>query len=243
MRLLVTRALEDAGPLAQKVRALGHEPVLCPLLEIRDRARQTLSLDGVRALLFTSANGVRAFARQSARRDVAVFAVGDATASAARSVGFGTVDVAEGDVAALCAHVRRTVRPDEGPLLHVTGSDVAGDLVGELTRAGYGVGRAIIYEAAALQVLPGGIADEMRAGRLDGVLLFSPRTAQIFVDVVGRAGLQDTLRRITAYCLASSVAAALAPHSAGQSFVFAQICVAPTPMQSALLDLLAVPEG
>lgn len=243
MRLLVTRAMEDAVPLADALRGLGHEPVLCPLLEIRDRAGVTLSLDGMRALLFTSANGVRAFARQSPRRDVAVFAVGDATASAARSVGFQSVDVAEGDVAALSAHVRRAVRPDEGPLLHVTGSDVAGDLVGELTRAGYGVGRAIIYEAAALRALPDGVAAQLRAGSLDGVLLFSPRTAQIFASLAQQADVASSLKRITAYCLASSVAAALAPNSLAQGSPFRQVLVAAEPKQSALLDLLARSEG
>jgi uroporphyrinogen-III synthase len=233
MRLLVTRALEDANKLAAVLKSRGHEPVLAPLIEIRDRTNVSLPLDGVAALLFTSANGVRAFARQSTRRDIPGFAVGPATAAAAKAAGFPRVDVAEGDVAALTAHVRQALRPEAGALVHVSGSDVAGDLAGDLGRAGFTVKRAVIYEAAAAESFPADVAGDLRAGRIDGVLLFSPRTAQIFVGLIEGAGLVSQVRSLVAFCLAESVAAALQPLSLGQIFVADQ------PHQAALIDLLA----
>jgi uroporphyrinogen-III synthase len=233
MRLLITRALEDATKLADEVRWRGHEPVLAPLLEIRDRVNVSIPLEGVVALLFTSANGIRAFARQSRRRDITAFTVGPATAAAARAAGFSRIDVAEGDVAALTHHVRQALQPDAGELVHVSGSDVAGDLVGDLERFGYKVKRAVIYEAAASRSFPPLVLAELKAGKIDGVLLFSPRTAQIFGGLIRTARLASQVQSIVAFCLAQSVAAALQPLS------FGQILVADQPNQAALIDLLA----
>jgi len=66
VKALVTRPAEDAASLIAALAARGVEPVLEPLA--RDplcrgrRARLAPLLHGVQALLFTSANGVRAFA-------------------------------------------------------------------------------------------------------------------------------------------------------------------------------------
>src|SRR4051794_41252334 len=71
------------------------------MLEIRTLDGPPLDLEGVQALLCTSANGVRATAARTTRRDLPVLAVGDATARAARDVGFAHVESAGGDVEGL----------------------------------------------------------------------------------------------------------------------------------------------
>src|SRR3974390_940486 len=86
MRILITRPVEDAEAIAARLAELGHDTVVAPLLTIRylDRA---VPLEGVQAILATSANGVRAFSRLSARRDLPLFAVGPQTAEEARRAG------------------------------------------------------------------------------------------------------------------------------------------------------------
>ena len=101
MRLLVTRPAEDAAPLAALLEEKGHEVTLEPLLTIEPVDNAVLDFEGVQALLITSANGVRAFAERNAERDLPVLAVGDASASVARELGFTNVESATGDVAAL----------------------------------------------------------------------------------------------------------------------------------------------
>src|ERR1700674_2648248 len=99
---LVTRPEEDAKPLAEALAGRGIATVIEPLLAIRPLPEAaeglTKGLAGVQALLFTSANGARAFAALSPRRDIGVLAVGDATATVARSLGFAAVESASGDV-------------------------------------------------------------------------------------------------------------------------------------------------
>jgi len=132
MRALITRPAEDTKEIADALRARGFEVVIEPMLEIVPLDAQAPDLRDVQALLFTSVNGVRALTRLAPRRDLPVFAVGDATAAAARAAGFGSVNSAAGDSSDLARLVRARLKPEAGALLHVAGSAVAGDLAGAL---------------------------------------------------------------------------------------------------------------
>ena len=130
----------------------GHEALIEPLLEITlaEASALPLELDAFQALLVTSANGLRAFAALTERRDLPVFAVGPASAEAATAAGFARVESAEGDVDDLIRLVRDRLSPDEGVLLHGAGKTLAGDLKGELEAAGFTVTRAVLYTAASV---------------------------------------------------------------------------------------------
>ncbi len=92
MRVLVTRPVEDAGATAARLRELGHELLIAPLLEIRFRDGPELSLDGFQAIVATSANGVRALIGRTLRpATLPIFAVGPQTAALAREAGFADV--------------------------------------------------------------------------------------------------------------------------------------------------------
>ena len=232
MKLLVTRPALDAGPLSDLLTAAGHTVLLDPLLSIRFRDRGALDLDGATGLLFTSGNGVRAFAALSQRRDIPAYAVGDRTATLARELGFGQIDSADGDVAALVALVRAQRKPEDGLLLHVSGHDVAGELAQSLEAAGYGVRRAVLYDAEPAADLAPATRTALDTGTLDGVLLFSPRTARHFVALMHQSGLASHASRIEAWCLSPAVAQAL------DGLNLARIHTAAEPTQAALLSLV-----
>lgn len=230
MKLLVTRPALDAGPLADLLTADGHTVLLDPLLAIRFREAAALDLDGVTGLLFTSGNGVRAFAALSDRRDLAVYAVGDRTATIAHEQGFAQIESADGDVAALAALVTARRQPGDGILLHVTGNAVAGDLAQRLDAAGFTLRRATLYAAEPAAELAPETQAALADGTLDGVLLFSPRTARQFTTLVHLSGLGA--ERLAAWCLSPAVAEALG------DLKLAHVHVAAEPTQAALLSLV-----
>ena len=236
MRLLVTRSIEDAEPLAAALRDRGIEAVLEPLMSITDVDAPGLDTDldsgGVQALLITSANGIRAFARRTSRRDIAVFAVGDTSARTAGELEFAGVRSAAGDVDALAALVRDELDPGRGALLHIAGSHIAGDLSGLLEAAGFDVRRQVLYRATAAEKLSPDTVDELTSGTLDGVLLFSPRTAGLFVKLAAAAGVEEACRSLVAYCLSQAVA------DNAKALPFLRVMVASKPNQRSLLDAL-----
>ncbi len=231
-RILVTRPREDAAPFAEALARLGHEVLLEPLLEVRLRDVPAPDLTGVQALLFTSANGVRALARLTASRDLKALCVGDATGRAAREAGFTEVESAAGDVISLAALVRDRLRPDGGPLLHAAATVSAGDLAGDLGASGYEVRRAVLYEAVPAARLSDAAARALAQGRIDAVSLFSPRTARTFARIVAQTALASSCAMVDMLCLSQAVADALGATPRRKLLVAAE------PTQNALIDLI-----
>jgi uroporphyrinogen-III synthase len=222
MRILVTRPREDGEQIAAKLAALGHTALLAPLLEPRFHDGPELALDGVQAILATSANGVRALIRRTARRDIPIFAVGPQTTDEARAAGFSDARNADGDSRALAEAVTRWTRPEKGALLHVCGEDAPGTLVENLTKQGFTARRAALYGIVAATALPSDIA----LGDVDAVMFFSPVSAKIFLQVcAGTANL-------TALCISPATADILPPGA------FVAVRIAGAPNQAAMLALV-----
>lgn len=230
MRVMITRPREDAEPLAALLAEHGIDSLIEPLLAVTFVEGAEPDLDGVQGLLVTSANGIRAFAACSERRNLAVYAVGDASARAARDAGFMDVASAYGDVDALAALVRDRVDPAAGALLHAAGTHVAGNLGGRLADAGYDYRRAVLYETRPAVAFSDAAVEALEAGEIHGVLIYSPRTAAAFAGLVWDAGLDGTLAAMTAYCLSDAVAERI------QALPWHAVRVAAVPEQAALVD-------
>ena len=232
MRVLVTRPRPDADRTAAELSARGHAHLVAPLFTVVIDADARIDLAGVQAVLVTSANGARALAAVTDRRDIHVLAGGDASAEAACDGGFGLVTSAAGDVDTLAALVYARLSPADGRLLHVTGSVIAGDLAGRLGAAGFTIERAVLYRASPVDSIPEAMEEVLRAGTLDAALFYSPRTAARFVELLIQAKLADACGEMLAVALSPAVAAKLGP------VPFAAIRVAEEPHQESLLQAL-----
>lgn len=237
MLVLITRPLEEAEALAATLKARGLESLIEPLIAIKPLEAAVPALDGVQALLFTSANGVRAFAAGASQRDLPVFAVGARTAEVAREVGFERVESADGAVEDLARLVRKRLDPKKGALFHGAGAEVKGDLSAMLAPNGFEVRRTVLYEAMPASSLSGATLTALRDGRLDAVLFFSPRSAEIFVNLVRSAGVEGACGRLAAICLSPSVA------EAARALRWREVSIASRSEQAALVELLAQPSG
>lgn len=230
MRVMLTRPRDDSETLAAALRARGFEVVVEPLLRI-EPAGALPALDGVAALVATSANGIRAFAAATERRDLTVYTVGDATAQAAAAAGFGNVESAAGDSAALAALIAARAKPDAGALLHVRGRAVAGDLDEALAAKGFSVIPAVLYEARPAEALSAAARESIAERKIDVILFFSPRTARTFAGLVRKAGLADRCDATVAICLSAAVA------EAGSGLGWREVKIAATPDRAAMVRL------
>ena len=234
MKVLITRAEGDAEKFAARLALRGYESVIEPLMTIRFRSDAAPGLvpflDGVQAVLFTSANGVRAFVAATARRDFRVFAVGDATAGAARDAGFADVMSAGGGVDDLARLVIGRLKPKDGALLHAAAGVTAGDLQGLLEAAGFAVPRAVLYEAIPSERLSDATRQAIVRREIDTALFFSPRNAATFVRLA--IGLEEGCKHMVAVALSPAVAEKLAP------LPWRRVAVATAPHEAALLAAL-----
>jgi uroporphyrinogen-III synthase len=238
MSVIVTRPEPDAGRLAGRLTADGYEPLVCPLMQIVFDETAMIPQREYQAILATSANGLRALEARGltdSLKTTQVIAVGPASARLAGELGFAQVSEAAGNVEALADLVRQTLSPDQGPLLYVTGKSRAGDLKADLERDDFEVDRVELYEAAPAGQLDLSIAEAIRNGGTDAVLLYSPRTARIWARLVSQEDLAPALSGLRHVCLSQAVADALYKEL-GRNLT---IVVASSPDDDAMLEALA----
>jgi uroporphyrinogen-III synthase len=232
MRILITRPKEDAARFAELAHARGHEAICAAVLSVHYFDGPELMLEGVGAVLATSANGVRAFARRTDNRELPVFTVGPQTADAARHAGFERVECADGDASTLAVAMPEWIKPEDGVLLHAASAENDGRLKELLAEEGYPVVIEALYDVIPAHKLPEAAREPLAHGDLDAVVVFSARSAQTLRDCIVRARLADACKRLGAACMSQSTAEGLAP------LEFHQIAVAAHPNQDALLDCL-----
>ena len=178
--ILITRPQPYGAEFAEALRAQpgGDLPmILSPALRIR-AVGAVPDLGSYRWLIFTSRNGVRYFGKASARRDIPVYAVGDATADEARRLGM-TALTCGGDARDLIAKI--IADGIRGPMLHLRGAHAAADIAGALNAAGIETNEAVLYSQ---DVAP--LTDAARSCLLgDAPVIapvFSPRSAAALFD-------------------------------------------------------------
>jgi len=201
MRVLLTRPLEQSRILAETLEAEGIEPLIWPLTRVHPTVTELKLPYDIDGILFTSANGVRALAALTERRDLPALCVGGATTRAARAAGYLNCFSAEGDAQALADLARRS---GLRRFLHPRGRDAAGDLAGWLAETGQRVIEAVLYEARETGAPPAPVADALRRGAIDLVTVWSRRNGSILARHL--AGLGANLS--TTGLLAISAAAA-----------------------------------
>jgi uroporphyrinogen-III synthase len=267
VRLLVTRPEPDGARTATLLRGHGHEVLQQPLLRIEPVVDAELGSGPWAAVLFTSANAVRAAATHRRFKEIGglpAYTVGRRTQTAAVAAGFGPVVSAEGDVNALAAIASNlpqngttshripppqggresaAARPQSGfasanlPLLYCAGEDRAGDLARSLQERGLRVETVCIYRAAMVADLAPDVRAALAGGAIDAVLHYSARTAAAFVATATAAGIRDLSIRARHLCLSAQVAAPLAAAGARA------IDVASEPNEQALFALIAPSPG
>jgi len=234
VRLLVTRPERDGERTAQALRARGHAVVLAPLLRTETIAF-VLPEQAFSAVVLTSANAARAIADHPGRAQLTAltaFTVGRRTAEAARALGFHDVRSADGDKSDLIDLLRaaspRIQFSDRAPLLYLAGEDRAGDLAA----AGLPVHTAVVYRALKADHFPPPVAAALARREIDGVVHFSARSAEAYLDCAARGGIGNQALAPVHYCLSRQVAAPLSAAGA------AAVRITARPDEAALLELV-----
>ena len=226
MRIILTRPVEDAAPLADILLQRGHKPLTMPLLQIVARQNAVIPNKSYQAICLTSANAIRVMDHIRSIQNIPLYAVGQQSEQMAKNRGFTEVSAHGGDVEGLHNFLASHLKPQVGPLLYLSGAETSGDLQGRLQNSGFEVDRLITYDAVKNHLT----AFREQISQADAVLIYSPRTAKLWVDEIESLKLSQVASHIKHICLSVNVAANL-PQSWPKD-------VAATPTQAALLALL-----
>jgi len=117
--VLVLRPEPGASETVERARLLGLEAIAIPLFEIEPLPWETPDAAGFDGLLLTSANAVRGAGNQlQSLRGLPAYAVGEATAEAAREAGFDIAATGDSGVDRLLDSIDPNLK-----LLHLSGQE------------------------------------------------------------------------------------------------------------------------
>ena len=172
-RLLVLRPEPGASATVERARERGLDAVAVPLFEIEPVEWQAPDAAGFDGLLLTSANALRCGGSATeALRGLPVYAVGEATAAAARHAGFDVASIGDAGIDRLLGSIEPNLK-----LLHLCGEDRRTAEGARQAITAIIVYRARAIEDADLGALRGGVA-----------LIHSPRAAQRLAALVDERG-------------------------------------------------------
>ena len=225
---IITRAEPGNRETARRLAEEGIGYVKAPMLALRRTAHHLPELGDVQGVLFTSANGVRAFCQAADARDLAAWCVGPATFAAAQSAGFTELYNANGDAGDLGDLLIAKADPGAGRLLHVANLAAAGKLAARLEESGFTVDFAPLYEAVAARDLPAETAEVLSRDEPCCVLIHSAKGAEAFARLTERFDVSHHL-------LVAVSKAAVQPLEA---HTFKQVHCAARPNETHLLETL-----
>lgn len=215
--LLVLRPEPGNAATCARATAMRLEAIACPLFAVEARRWDAPEASGLDGVLLTSANAVRhAGAALKRYLRLPAYAVGAATAAAARETGFEQVIAGGRDVAALVASLPAR------SLLHLAGADRTAFEAGDVQ-----IETCVVYESVVLPEPPGLAA---ALGRHPVALLHSARAAERFAELA--------VQRSHIALVAISAAVGQA---AGDGWE--QVAVSPEPRDEAMLALAAHIQG
>jgi uroporphyrinogen-III synthase len=232
MRMLVTRPEPDAQATVERLAALDIEGMAAPLMTRQNLDVRLPAPEGFAALALSSTNALRALADADALQpffDKPVFAVGDRTAHEARLSGFRDVVAADGTLDALVTAIARAGLA--GPLLYPCGKHLSGDLAHALAPHGLMVITVPVYEMVAETAFSDPAAAALTKGSVDGVMIYSRRTAEIFAALAADIVPEEQRRTLPLLCLSENVAAPLLDNH------FSRVLLADHPSEEAMMAL------
>ncbi len=216
MRLIITRPEPSAGKTAEKLVRLGHEVAVSPLMEIVDTGADMPGGEFA-AMLVTSISALRVLAARGLDEALLkrpLYAVGDATAGKAASLGFKCIKSASGtagDLASLVLSDRKNGDLAQGPVLYACGIDTTPGLVETLHSSRVEVKSFTVYKANLVDQLTKKSTEWLRDSDPVGIMVYSARSAGQFSTVFSSIDRFQATDNITVYAISSKVAAALSP--------------------------------
>lgn len=220
-KIWVTRSQPGAQRSVNTLTAMGYDALALPLLTIGPPPSPPPALPVDAVLILTSQNGLWALITETDKRDFPVICVGDVTAGLASDLGFTQVVSACGNSQDILKLITQNHPNDPRIFVHISGSEVRGDITETLRARGYCAERHIYYRSSPVSPLEG-----LYAPDIGTVLLYSPK---------GAAALR-LLALDTSHMTAISISAETDAELGHMDFK--QRLIAPAPNEAAMFTML-----
>lgn len=205
--ILITRPEPDAARFAKLLAARHYASLTCPMLALTGREDVGKALNdamkgALSGVLLTSRHAVPALEQKTILHHLRCFAVGTATARAAKRAGFTNITTAP-TLKSLIPKIHAKT------LLYARGKQVAHDAGALLAVKRVTLREVVVYEAHTTPTLPPKVIAAIKQGDVKAVTFFSARAAETFIESLRAANLEHATKRITAVSISARAEAPL----------------------------------
>jgi len=216
--VLLTREKTSSEKMAETLRAYGAEPIIRSVMKIipaplSEKEWAILEkADDFDWLIFTSANGVKAFMDLINARGIRISspkfaAVGLKTAKMIESYGFKVERWPKEFTAESLAEAFRQAAPKGATALLLLGNLAKSDLETELHQAGMSVTRLDVYQTVLNAAIREALTDVLTNRRIDVITFASPSAIDFFLALTDGLDLKDFWNNALVACIGKVSAA------------------------------------
>lgn len=216
--ILITRPKEQGMQTHEKLKSLGFNSRILPLLEILKLDSPSIIDHKYTAAIITSQHAAIVANQISWLKEKPTYVVGSKTAKSL--IDFDLKFVAK-DNNDLLKYLKLNLGIKE-KILYICGDHVAGEFDKKLIKHGYNITKSIVYKSVAIKdILPKDLEG------IEYIFFYSPRTAQIFSET-----FKGDCSSITAICISSNTANELVAKK------FKSIKIPSSPNEDSMIQLL-----
>ncbi|MBU92042.1 MAG: hypothetical protein CML88_00740 [Rhodobiaceae bacterium] len=231
MKLIITRPLTDSKRMNDYFESRGVECLINPLLEITYKKRNTNFLN-YDHLIFTSRHAVRSLINKdlifSKKK---VHACGRSTYTEAKDYASDNVFYFHENVNDLVNSFKSATSFEGSKILYLRGHDVTVDLKSIFRGKSIEIDDCVEYVAREKIFFNKEVLREFNSGKQTSIIIFSSRTAEIFLKALKKYNLGNKTSIIMAYCISKNIASMLQVEG-----IRSKTLTEPT--EDAILDLL-----
>lgn len=212
LSVLLTRPDGVSDKTAAAFQSAGMDVIKEPLMDIIQVQVPNIRFKKYQAILTTSSFAIHSLARLSPERRIPFWCVGDSSRQTAVDFGFQTIhnpgpndENADGLISA----IRKTVDPNQGPLLYAKGDPVRHNLKQTLKTFGYRVDDITLYKSLARKAFSDRakafLSEKPVPPMVKGITFYSPRTADIFLNLCEKTGINPPFEHFIALSLSEAI--------------------------------------
>jgi uroporphyrinogen-III synthase len=207
MRLILTRPIDDSLYLASIMKSKDHDFLIDPMLEI-EFIDNNFDTEEFNCFILTSryaAHSLLKIYNINKLKNKIFFCIGVATRNILANSGFKNIHHANGTSEDLLKIITNFSRKDN-KFLYIRGVDINCDICKILNNSGIYVREEVTYKANPALALSRETVSAIDGNNIDGIIFYSKRTAEIFIDLIKINKLSNKTSIICAYCLSEEIA-------------------------------------
>ena len=201
MSILITRPYHLGINSQNKISKLGKKSLLIPLIRIK-YLNIEISDSNYDYIVVTSQNAIATFRNNLWMKDKYILVVGGATKELLLQENYKKILICEENVSGLIDNIYKKISIASN-ILYICGDHLSYDLEGSLKSNSYNITSKVVYTSDAITELSKNEIAQINEV-VEIVMLYSPRTAKIFVDLALKYNLYT--RNKIAICISNKCA-------------------------------------